>query len=130
MSVGRPSHEKKEDIPSSAVEEKVVERREGGREKRLKFTALAASDFPFTLHLLSQLLSLALLTSQGLWEVPQTKCWKRQPWPLSSGYSRLMDIELRTQHQVCNDFGRKGKEPAQVKGSLLGKIKFFPELEM
>ena len=95
----------------------------------MKFTALTASDFPFTLLLLSQHLSLALLTSQGLWELPQTKCWKRQPWPLFSGYSWLMDIELRTQRHACSDF-RTGKEPVWIKGSLLGKIKFSPELEM
>jgi len=40
-----------------------------------------------------------------------------------------MDIELRTQRHVCSDF-RTGKEPVWIKGSLLGKINFSPELEM
>lgn len=43
--------------------------------------------------------------------------------PLFSGYSRLMEIELRTQCHVCSDFRRTGKEPVWIKGSL-------PEFEM
>ena len=40
-----------------------------------------------------------------------------------------MDIGLRTQRHVCSDF-RTGKEPVWIKGSLLRKINFSPELEM
>lgn len=42
----------------------------------------------------------------------------------------MVDIEVRTQRDVCSDFGRTRKGPEWIKGSLLGERKFFPELYM